>query len=996
MAWPVRLVARLLRWSAYLVAGLLLIVLLAIVAVQTGWAKNQLRRLIVRQANQYLTATLDIGSLGGSLLRGIELGDIRLSRNGETLVQIDSVNVSYSIRELIDRGTVIQRIHLTQPHFMVAREADGRWNLGALIKRDAQAQQRRGPGRAIHIREIEVENGSVDIRNELHFGAAHVPTKFDDLDILCSFDYEPVTWTLAFTRASWRGREPDLDMRQLTGRISDGPEGWTFESLRVETPATRFTLNGRIDRSRDPVQLALKVDAERFVFQEWSGILTGLKNIAIDAEFETRLDGPLANLATDLNLRSNGGTVRGSFVLDTTAPGWTGDGGVDIERLQLARWLNRPDRPSDITGHVAFKLTDIGLRAGGHFPVGAFMFDGSHVAYLTYEADDLIARGTLTSTRAVIQEATATAYGANVRLTPSFIGIDAPYTFSFVGRADGVDLRAVPKNVPVPHVESTLTFDYDVKGQFDSPFIAGTARFDDSRFLDAVIGPDAVGTIDTSATPIHYSGEGDISEVDLNHFGEGLDVGWLRDPRYAGTLAGHFHVDGTGTDSATMTLNANGHLATASLFRGELSNADVTLAIKDGSLEGGYAGRIAAVDPAVAFDDPRYEASLTGSGMGHVVVPGLLVRSPELNDYTIVASMTLETSRVRTLEVSEGELGATLKDGTLNIARLHAAGPAADLEASGTLELDGTRSSHIDYSVARGDLVKLRDLIGRDVTGVIVTKGELTGPADRLQFVGNGTIAQLEASGMKALSAELKYDVSVPPSEPEHSSGSIDGRLSFVEAFGQQITQMSGTASYDNGRVTADVRLDEEQYSGRLAGTALFHPENQTIDRADAVRIVTELELAAGARQCAAHRLGRPRRDGQRARAHGCDDRHSEGRRRRDVVSRGRRFAARGRHARLARFARDGRRPDAIRRLRRRGCDPPGHSRTPDCDGQHHGDRRARLARVVPAAQRARGLLRRRLPDRPAAGSESGRVAHGRRTSAAWRVLRGRRTGAAD
>ena len=67
------------------------------------------------------------------------------------------------------------------------------------------------------------------------------------------------------------------------------------------------------------------------------------------------------------------------------------------------------------------------------------MFDGSHVAYLTYEADDLIARGTLTSTRAVIQEATATAYGANVRLTPSFIGIDAPYTFSFVGRADGVD-----------------------------------------------------------------------------------------------------------------------------------------------------------------------------------------------------------------------------------------------------------------------------------------------------------------------------------------------------------------------------------------------------------------------------------------------------------------------------------------------------------------------------------------------------------------------------
>ena len=38
------------------------------------------------QANQYLTATLAIGRLEGSLVRGIQLGDVRLSREGRTLI----------------------------------------------------------------------------------------------------------------------------------------------------------------------------------------------------------------------------------------------------------------------------------------------------------------------------------------------------------------------------------------------------------------------------------------------------------------------------------------------------------------------------------------------------------------------------------------------------------------------------------------------------------------------------------------------------------------------------------------------------------------------------------------------------------------------------------------------------------------------------------------------------------------------------------------------
>jgi hypothetical protein len=88
-----------------------------------------------------------------------------------------------------------------------------------------------------------------------------------------------------------------------------------------------------------------------------------------------------------------------------------------------------------------------------------------------------------------------------------------------------VDLRQVPRAVPVPHVESTLAFDYDVTGRFTMPFIRGSAMFADSEFLDARIVAGATGFIDTQADPFHYRGEGELAGVDLNHFGEHLQIG---------------------------------------------------------------------------------------------------------------------------------------------------------------------------------------------------------------------------------------------------------------------------------------------------------------------------------------------------------------------------------------------------------------------------------------------------------------------------------------
>src|SRR4051812_45669036 len=118
-------------WTARALLGAVLAILVLLVAglllVQTGWARDRLRDLIVTTANRYLTGTLEIAHLRGSFVRGIEIDDLRLSRDGRTVIAAERAEISYNIRELFSTATLIRHIVLVHPHVVASRLPDGRW-----------------------------------------------------------------------------------------------------------------------------------------------------------------------------------------------------------------------------------------------------------------------------------------------------------------------------------------------------------------------------------------------------------------------------------------------------------------------------------------------------------------------------------------------------------------------------------------------------------------------------------------------------------------------------------------------------------------------------------------------------------------------------------------------------------------------------------------------------------------------------------------------------
>ena len=265
-----------------------------------------------------------------------------------------------------------------------------------------------------------------------------------------------------------------------------------------------------------------------------------------------------------------------------------------------------------------------------------------------------------------------------------------------------------------PVSQGALAFAFDVTGQFLIPFIAGDAQFAQSTFLGASVGEGTVGAIDTSASPVTYSGEGDVTGLDLHRYGAGLQVAWLQEPRYAGTVDGHFYVKGAGAEGATMTLDGGGRLARASLFSGTLADAAVEVHMAAGSLTGSYDGRFASIDPAVALMDPRFAASLTGTGRMRAHVRDLLLRGLLLAELRYRRKRQLRKfRRAWSAHLDRGTMTAALANSTLTVENADAVGPLFEARGSGLIAFDDAGESRFEYDVTRADLSILNDTVTR-------------------------------------------------------------------------------------------------------------------------------------------------------------------------------------------------------------------------------------------------------------------------------------------
>src|SRR5262245_58027601 len=304
-----------------LVGTLLIAVLaLALIVSQTPWFKDWLAKYAVRQAGQYVNGTVSIGTLGGNLFYGIQLGDVSIDVDGEHIVTLKQVEVKYSVSELISQGVVVQQIRLDQPYVLLRHDGAG-WNVSKLVKRQAQEANRQGPRRSITLPDIEIVDGRVAIDDRRPPRDAYrLPSKIDGLNVKGGFAYAPVHYSVTLESLAFHGTAPDLTVQKLTGRLGTRDDDLNVEKLFLQTPESSLTIDGVVRSYLSTPSLQVTIASPTLSFPEFAGVVPLLQGFNMHPRFDVKATGTQNNLQLAFNVTSEAGGAHGMLTTDAKAP----------------------------------------------------------------------------------------------------------------------------------------------------------------------------------------------------------------------------------------------------------------------------------------------------------------------------------------------------------------------------------------------------------------------------------------------------------------------------------------------------------------------------------------------------------------------------------------------------------------------------------------------------------------------------------------------------
>ena len=823
------------------------IIALALIVSQTPWFRDWLRRFVVREAKQYINGELSIGSLGGDLFYGVQLGNVAIDVNGERIVTLKQLEIKYSIAELISNGMTVRQIRLEQPFVLLRHDASG-WNIANLVKRQQQEADRQGPTRPLSLPDIEIADGRAFIQDTAPSEAYRLPGRVEGLNVKAGFEYAPVHYSLTLDRLSFAGKAPDLTVTQLAGRVGTREDTLNVEKLSLQTTQSSVTIDGVIRDYLNNPSLQVTVSAPRLSLPEFAGVLPPVRGYDLHPSLNLKAAGPQDTLEVTLDEKSEAGAVQGTIVTDVKAPDFGARGDATVQNLNLALLLKDPAQKSDITGHAVFDVRLLSAPAAASTldrTRGRFAFHGPRVAVAGYRASDVKARGEIAGRR-VSFDGRANGYGATATargfiVTPASAG--GPVQFDIAGRAAHVDLRGLPNTLNVPRLATDLNASaYHVKGQTRN--IEGNATLDRSTVEDATIAEGTTAEFGIAGQDVRYAARGGIRNANVYRLGRALEIEALAKPEYDSAINAQFDVRGSGTSVDAMTLDTTATITESEVLGGKVPRLAAEVHLTDGSLQGRANGEFQGLDPARLTGRDAYKGRVNGTVDAAFGVKN--VSEPMTADaITADGRVTLAQSDVAGVKIDSADIQGRYADRRGEIRQATLKGPDIDVQASGPIELDDTGSTNVKYHLASTDLAHLGKLFDQPIAGSATIDGTLTGNATALKTTGTLDGSNVGYRDNKALDLNSTFTVTLPNLELARLQVQAQTTGTFIQAGALQINELKADTTYAEQKLDFQTHIAEapaggtaEQAAGQKGsgareldarGTVIFHPDHQEI-----------------------------------------------------------------------------------------------------------------------------------------------------------------------
>jgi autotransporter translocation and assembly factor TamB len=807
---------RILRVGAFVLLASFGILIVALAATQTRWFKDWLARYVTREAERYLNGQLLVSRLDGNLFTGVQLQKIRLVQNGETVVTADDLQVDYSVLDLIAHGIVIDEITIVRPVVRLRRDARG-WNVSRLVKEQASEADREGPGRPIQISNIGIADGLIEIDDKTVVDAQspQLPRRVARLDFKGAFSYQPVNFTLEVGHLSFQGEQPAVALNSLSGTVSVRGDDVHFEKVTVRTTDSSVQLKGMVRNYLGTPDANLTLTSDRLTLREFAGVVPQLDGVDLHPAFELAVSGPLTTLRTELDARSEAGSLKGRVTADVLAPGRSVKGELLASNLDASRAATQLPA-TRVNGRATFDLAlsdDQTMR-------GTTQVKLENTVAAGYVVDGLDANVQLAGNRATL-DANARAYGARATANGTILLPIAGRTtlsYDLSGRADHVRANQLPRSTGVPRIATDLSAQYRVRGEGNR--LTADAAFDRSTVEGMVVQDKTTAHVEMAGRRLAYSASGAVTGMNPRRVGDALGVAALRDARLDGELEAAFTVEGTGRTAETLEGKADVTVGSAALPIGQFSAVHVTANAARGALDATLKGRFASVNPGSATGRANLDGSLAGTVDASVSLPSMTSPSLEATSGRVV--LALDPSRIAGQDVRRAQLDASLSNGLADVRQFTLDSGAATAEASGRVALGTSGESNLTYRITAGNLTEVGRLANiSDVAGAAVVEGSVSGNRDRLR--SKGTVKLTDArygTAAQALSTRTDFDVAVPGLDLSEAEATANTTATLVKAGGQEIRDLTLNAHFAHQALTFDTNVNQAERRVEARGVA--------------------------------------------------------------------------------------------------------------------------------------------------------------------------------
>jgi len=809
-----RWVRRTVKTVAGLVLAVAVLVAAALVATQTAWFRDWARSFGERQAARLLNGELRIGRLDGNLWSGATLTNVAITQDGRQVVTVERVRVTYNVRQLLSRNWRFPEITLTRPSIVLIHDASG-WRIANLLRprrNDSTAAQ------PVQLPSLVIEQGTVTIEDATARDDVRWPHEVQDLDGDFGLTLSRGLTDLTIRRASFDTAQPALAVAELSGHWIARDGSHEVRDLHLRSAASAIDgqfVYGPAAEPRQRSAITTRLLLAPLDLTEFKGLVPALDGRPLVLSGSLNAEGPLDAVAIKANLTDpQAGGVRADVVLASSGTLRTIRGQVDTTRLDLAAVLKDRALTSRLTSSDRL---DLAFADGWSWErlSGTVGLQSSNSTIWGYRWDTVrgtvrIARKTLTLNGAV------RAYGASATAKGTIEPSARPVRYALAGHMDSVDVRRLPKQLPLPPLESHLAGDYMVAGAGSR--LDASAMFGGVTIEGTDVAAGAVGRFTNLDGTLHYGFTGHIAGADMQRWGRVLDLPSISSDDYASSFTGQLSVDGSGSSLDALVIDASAQLEPSTAFAAAFGPADVTARVANRTLTASYRGA------AGGFDAERLTGrkDLAGRVSATIDMQGTLTHIGEpfdLEHLSARGSAVLDPSTIGPLVLDTARVEGSLSGREADITVFEAKGPSVTATASGRLALGDGGQSNLTYNVSLTRLADIGPLVGRMLDGRVLVDGTITGNRADLASKGTAVFSGIKVDDtFDALTLSAAFDAHVPNLDFGAITADLKTDATLATVAGRSIPSLQATVAYADNRFKFDATVNETGRTITAAG----------------------------------------------------------------------------------------------------------------------------------------------------------------------------------